>query len=324
MTAEPRPAQVVRDELRDLDAYLTGLPAEFRQPLLTEPYEARRAVLADELRRSELLETASSLAQNVIDLRLDNGPGGVHAVPASLLGQFIETWQSLFDALGQAVLGIQTKRGQVQREVSEHTSLLVHAFPRGSFVVRMAVQRPPQSDLERDVAIKAFEKFSFLVSAGADRNRLMAELTALRSRVASNYARLLELLERSTYELDVMIADPRHGSIHSSEHVAPKVVPQILEQLRSIAASTESTVEHLAILNAANARTGSFEIDLGEEGTLSGHVANERRDLLKGLEISKRYRFRLLERLLKDEMTGEFETMYFLESVSELGSVVQP
>lgn len=58
----------------------------------------------------------------------------------------------------------------------------------------------------------------------------------------------------------------------------------------------------LGFLNAANRRTGTFEIDLGEEGTVSGRVA--RGEILDGKTIGRRYEFKLSEVVTKDPLTG--------------------
>jgi len=71
----------------------------------------------------------------------------------------------------------------------------------------------------------------------------------------------------------------------------------------------------LGLLNAANRRTGTFEIDLGEEGTVSGRVAKS--DILDGKAIGNRYEFRVSEVVTKDPLTGSTGASWILLEVRE-------
>jgi hypothetical protein len=71
----------------------------------------------------------------------------------------------------------------------------------------------------------------------------------------------------------------------------------------------------VGFLNAANHRTGTFEIDLGEEGTVSGRVAKA--DILVGITIGQRYEFRLSEVVTKDPLTGSTDASWVLLAVGD-------
>ena len=86
-------------------------------------------------------------------------------------------------------------------------------------------------------------------------------------------------------------------------HLERERVRSILPALSQVGALEEEREQLvLGLLNAANRRTGTFEIDLGEEGTVSGRVSNG--DILDGKTIGSRYEFRLSEVVTKDPLTG--------------------
>ena len=69
-------------------------------------------------------------------------------------------------------------------------------------------------------------------------------------------------------------------------------------------------------LSAANLRTGSFEIDLGDEGTISGKVDPERPNMLRGMKLGNELKVTILEKTETVLATGEKNISYQLINAS--------
>jgi hypothetical protein len=310
-------ASSIREEIADLRNYLAGLPENLRTGPYAETYRRRLELLFDQLTEQELTQAAAAASSPALDLRVatQKAPDD-HRLPAQFLGDLLQRWQALFWALGQAAAGKPTIRGVIPAEILRETTLDVVAFAEGSFVTRMVLEEPAQTKLPGNgLGLLAFEQFEKLCEVGARHHELSLVLHQLKGRVLSSYAKLLGLLDEWDASLDVTLADPR-GSELRRVRLHRDHVRAILPALSQVSAPEEQNEQVvIGFLNAANRRTGTFEIDLGEEGTVSGRVAAG--DILTGVTIGQRYEFRLSEVVTKDPLTGSTDASWVLLQVRE-------
>ena len=299
----------------DLESYLAGLPDELREGPYGAVYRSRLELLRDELATAELLQTAQQAASSAMDFRISNQRTGDHRVPARLLGELLTRWQSLFSALAQAAAGKPTTRGSLPADIIARTALDVVAFAPGSFIARMVLEQDVQPDLVDDaLGIRTFQEFEQLCSA--NRDEMGALMRRFKGRVLSAYIKLMELLHTSGTSLDVRLVEPRGTGVRRASLQADRVrtVLPWLAQLGEPEEENRLLLE--GVLTAAHSRTGTFEIDLGEEGTLQGRVHDD--SLLDGAIIGKRYRFEVFEVVTRDRLTGQFDTSFTLQTLHPL------
>jgi len=308
-------ATSIRDEIADLRNYLAGLPDTLRTGPYAETYRRRLDMLFDQLAQQELTEAATAAGSPALDLRVSTAAGG-HRIPAQFLGDLLQHWQALFWALAQAAAGKPTIRGLIPAEILRETTLDVVAFAEGSFVTRMVLEGPEQTKLPGNgLGLAAFERFEKLCDAGAQHHDLSVLLHQLKGRVLSSYAKLLGLLDSWDASLHVTLAEPHVAELRrvQLQHERIHAILPMLGQVSTPEEQNEQSV--LGFLNAANRRTGTFEIDLGEEGTVSGRVA--RGEILDGKTIGRRYEFKLSEVVTKDPLTGSTDASWVLLAVGE-------
>ena len=191
---------------------------------------------------------------------------------------------------------------------------MVTAFAVGSFSTRLLAGQSEQQQLELEtgpvLAIRAFNDFKKLHSAGANHHEVSVQLHRMKGRVLSSYARLLQLIDGWDSTLTISMADPDADCIRRAA-ITPEHARSVLPILRRVGSPEEaSRLTVIGLLNAAHRRTGTFEIDLGEEGTMSGRVAEH--DSLDGTVIGNRYEFILAEVITTDPITGNVETSWTL------------
>lgn len=314
MTTE---AVSIREEIADLRSYLAGLPEALRAGPYADTYRRRLDMLFEQLTEQELAAAADAASAPALDLRIvtKHAPQD-HRLPAQFLGDLLQRWQALFWALGQAAAGKPTIRGLIPAEILRETSLDVVAFAEGSFVTRMVLDGPEQTKLPGNgLGLAAFEQFEKLCEVGDRHHDLSVVLHQLKGRVLSSYTKLLSLLDEHDASLDVALAEPRSTELRRV-HLQRERVRAILPALSQVSAPEEQN-EQLVVgfLNAANRRTGTFEIDLGEEGTVSGRVGKA--DILTGITIGQRYEFLLSEVITKDPLTDSTDASWVLLQVRD-------
>jgi hypothetical protein len=307
----PRTADIVREEIADLSAVVGGFPEPLRRTELAAAYFHRLQGLREELNAAELL--ASPLTGPTIDARFDR-LRGLSSLPASFVGRFLQTFQALYDALGQAATGRITRSGVVAREIADQTRLQVAPFVPGSFVVRMAIDPEPAPQVD-NLGRTAFTLFEELVSAGHAPADLATQLTRLRSRVASNYAKLLQLMVEQQVDFVVTLAAQRGQATVRRASLPLSLASAALPALQAAADAQREELVVDAVLNMANARTGGFEIDLGDDGTIVGRALREQVSF-HGLQIGAIYRFRLLKIMSKNSVTSEYTDEHLLVGVA--------
>ena len=308
----------IREEIGDLRNYLAGLPELMRKGVYAKTYRRRLAMLLDQLAEQELAQVAQNTSSPALDLRVHTHKAlDPHRIPVQFLGDLLQRWQALYWALGQAAAGKPTIRGLIPAEIIRKTTLDVVAFAEGSFVTRLVLEDVDHPKLlpETSLGLLAFEQFEQLCQAGADHHDLSAQLHRLKGRVLSSYAKLLGLLDEWDASLHLTLADPSKTGLRHVQ-LDRERVRSILPALRQVGAPEEEREQLvLGVLNAANLRTGTFEIDLGEEGTVSGRVASG--NILDGKTIGCRYEFRLSEVVTKDPLTGSTDASWLLLEVRE-------
>lgn len=311
-------ATSIREEIGDLRNYLAGLPEPLRKSAYGKTYRHRLSMLLDHLAEHELAQVAVDTSSPALDLRVEMQKTiDPHRIPVQFLGDLLQRWQSLYCALGQAAAGKPTVRGLIPAEIIRKTTLDVVAFAEGSFVTRLVLDDVDQPTLlpVTSLGLLAFEHFEQLCQAGAQHHDLSVQLHRLKGRVLSSYAKLLGLLDEWDASLDLTLAEPSNPVLRRVR-LDRERVRLILPALRQVGAPEEEREQLLlGVLNAANRRTGTFEVDLGEEGTVSGRVPNS--DILDGKTIGSRYEFRLSEVVTKDPLTGSTDASWLLLEVRE-------
>ena len=324
----PRSSTIVEEELKDLREYIDAVPDALRGSGAFQAYPSRIKALKEELYYARMAED-SLKEDSLIDLRFNALDRKIESVPALFLGSFLQLWQQFFDALGQTVLGTPTKRGVVQQSVLKQTRLEVVALPAGSFCVRLRAQgmNGEESDSEpflnvanqpnNPLADKAFRMVEQLFDAAKTEDALSELIHTLKSRVASNYNRILQLLEENRYEITTAYLDsPQRREFRKASLSVDcsRSARRIIEKISDVEVETLILVGRLT---GANLRTGAFEIDLEEEGTISGKVDPDKPNLLKGMELGKTFRFTLLEKTETHVVTGESSVSYQIIAIEQ-------
>jgi hypothetical protein len=307
-----RPVDLIREEIGDLAAYLRNLPLSLRNSPYSQVYQKRLTTLTDELAQVELARLAAEARCPAIDLRVNGVQTTCGTIHAQFLGDLLQRWQAFFSAVAQAATGKPTSRGLIPAEVLDQTALMVTAFAEGSFVTRLLAGPTDQLEIATGplLSLRAFDDFAQLHAAGANHHRLSVELHRMKGRVLSSYARLLQLIDGWDSTLTISMADPNSDDIRRAA-ITPEYARNVLPILRQVGSPEEaSRLTVVGLLNAAHRRTGSFEIDLGDEGTMSGRVADH--DSLDGTVIGRRYEFILAEVITTDPITGNVETSWSL------------
>lgn len=319
----PRSDKLIKEEIRDLEAYLNGLPDELNQNYAFVPYQDRLTQLKDELYYSQLSEQ-TLISDSFVDLRFLAG-FETNSIPAQFLGTFLQIFQQLVDSLGQFIFDKPTKRGFIAQNILEKTQLQVVAFSHGSFAVRLKVgskekkaqqlkiDLPHDSDiLENELQI--FKKLEALLSSSESKDRLVEIISSMKSRVASNYSKLLQLLDENQYSISMALLNNKNKGKISKIQLKPKTCNYARQVIQEISDIEVETLSIRGKLTAANLRTGSFEIDLGEEGTIQGKVDPDRPKMLLGEELGSELIFKLLEKTETHLVTGETTVSYQLVS----------
>lgn len=307
-----RPVELIREEIRDLTAYVANLPPTLRGGPYGNVYGRRLGALRDELAEAELMQVAVTARCPAIDLRVNGSQTESGSVPAQFLGDLLQRWQAFFSAVAQAATGKPTSRGVIPADILEQSALMVTAFAEGSFVTRLLAGPSRQIGIPTEpvLALRAFDDFERLHAAGASHHEVSVQLHRMKGRVLSSYARLLQLVDTWDSTLTVSMAHSESADVRHAG-ITPEQARRILPILRLVGSPEEaSRVAIVGILNAAHRRTGTFEVDLGDDGTMSGRVPES--ENLDGAVIGRRYEFILAEVMTTDPITGNVETSWSL------------
>lgn len=308
-----RALELIRNEIEDLAEYLRNLPPALCNGPYGGVYKKRLTALREELAEVELTRLATDARLPAIDLRVSGNLTATGSINAQFLGDLLKLWQAFFSAIAQAATGRPTSRGQIPSDILVQSRLMVTAFAEGSFRTRLlAGPSEQQLDLANEpvLAIRAFEDFERLHRAGANHHEVSLQLHRMKGRVLSSYARLLQLIDEWDSTLTISMADSEAAHIRRAS-ITPDVARSVLPILRQVGSPEEaSRLTVIGLLNAAHRRTGTFEIDLGDEGTISGRVAEH--DSLDGTVIGNRYEFILAEVITTEPITGNVETSWLL------------
>jgi hypothetical protein len=320
-----RTIDLIREEIGDLKAYLSNLPPALRDGPYGGVYEQRLTALRDELAQVELARLAAEARCPAIDLRVNGARTASGSIHAQFLGDLLQRWQAFFSAIAQAATGKPTSRGQIPADVLDQSALMVTAFAHSSFVIRLLAAPSEQLEIPTGpvLALRAFDDFARLHAAGANHYEVSVQLHRMKGRVLSSYARLLQLIDGWDSTLTVSMADPGSVDIRRAA-ITPEHARSVLPILRQVGSPEEANrLTVVGLLNAAHRRTGTFEIDLGHEGTMNGRVAEH--DSLDGTVIGRRYEFILAEVITTDSITGNVETSWSLiGKPRELSSLYPP
>jgi len=318
-TFDPRDPILIREELADITAYLTNLPGDLATSPAFDAYRTRATMLREELHYALL--DAEVPGGVVIETRLtsEDAPSSSQ-LSASVLGGFLQRWQTLIDALGQAASGRPTKRGTIARDVLAETQMAVYAFARGSFAVRMSFAPSEQFDLLQRPShgVRGYELLQELVGAGDDFDALALIAKKARVRATSAFGKLLELLRLERLSLISAARFPVAGRRFAFVRLDGAKADSVLEALGRVSSLQQETMTVTGVLTGANLRTGTFEIDAGDDGVIVGKVAKQKSSLLRGCPLGQVYAFEL-EEMLEQSLTDEVTTAYELRGISRPG-----
>lgn len=315
------PVASLREEIADLRSYLLGLPGDMQSSEYGRAYDRRLAALLQQLAEEELRDVAERRQSPALAIRLNHGTSQ-HAVfrgvsaPAQFVGSMLQEWQSLYSALGQAAAGRPTSRGAIPLDIAQQTTLEVFPFAEGSFRIIATIAPSPQLELGDDgsVPVEAFGRFEQLCAAGSDFHKLSTAMAPLKGRVLSSYNRLVRLLGTWDWSIDITLAVSTIDGLRTAgiEAATARDIMPVLERVGDPEEVAES--RFVGVLNAASRRTGTFELDLGDDGILPGRAADLR--LLAGAVIGRTYEVTVGEVLTSDPFTGATETSWLLKALN--------
>ncbi len=306
--------QSLQEEISDLRSYLDGLPPDYRDGSYGSTYRSRLDSLLEELTDKQLLLAATVGRTPLMNIRLSGTLTDGQRIPAQVYGIFLQLWQWLYSALGQAATGRPTTRGAIPREILEQLQFDVLAHQPGSFITTLAAPPLPVTQQSlfgkvSPISVEAFRSVQEIVDAGEREQLLRAVMHLMKGRVLSAYASVLELLAKNEIDLAVGFAQP-DGNTMGRIKLPASLGAAVLPLVRKIAAIEETEIALDGILSGANRRTGTFELDLGDEGVVTGKFGAHQ-GFLDGALIGQRYTFRLLE-IVTQNQTGAMDTEFQL------------
>ena len=232
------------------------------------------------------------------------------------MGQFIGNLQRLVDALGHAVAGAPTSRGNIPEATLKKTRL----DPVGTYAGSLGIllETNDQDDLfGESLARQSLKGLFELFDAEDKQDDLTRLLSSFKSRVSKNYKNLLLTIGDSLDSASVGWRQPGGRDLRRvriDRQMARSIVAQIEE-------FSEYIAEQLAItgtLLGGNLRTLRFEIetDNGERERYNGTIHEEAIDDMGHVMLGSRCRATLEPLLQINEATGEERTTYTLLSIA--------
>jgi hypothetical protein len=194
---EPRSVEFLKKQLEKLakvqGSVNTEVPLDFGTKLTLNSLARHEADLREELKAAEWLEAPGDM-----ELVLE-GPSVVeHAVPADLLGQFLEQIQRLRLAIAETASGILRGSGRFANKLVEDNRLMVECFAPSSFAIRLSYASPSSEPTLFDndeTESPCDEQFMDLLSGETESEELSALFKSPRLR--SNYQAFLDLVAKN-------------------------------------------------------------------------------------------------------------------------------
>ena len=224
--SEKRLRQVLWGEVPSLDAL--SAPEDGHLFVIDENLETESVVKAVQTEASELPADSmpqagarlnipvpeqlsglpSRLNAHIIDVRIENlTSDDTRRVSAKAMGQFIGNLQRLVDALGHAVAGSPTSRGNIPEATLKKTRL----DPVGTYAGSLGIllETNDQDDLFGDSLVRQSLSALFELFNAKDKpNDLNQLLSSFKSRVSKNYKDVLATIENSLDSASVAWRQP--------------------------------------------------------------------------------------------------------------------
>jgi hypothetical protein len=198
---------------------------------------------------SDLSAAAIQANRDLVDLRLlPNCESSQNEFPVKPLGSILQSLQNLIDSIGKAVKGIYSSSitGPISKEITDRTRLLAVGAGTGSFIVKLASEKPEsqldwieqeQGSLEQQTLNAFLELID--ISHQGDPDVLRGTLEKLQRRTVVAYRKFLEELSSANSGIEVRLGSfhPRFGGksrLNSTEilgiiELLTQVEPQIPE-----------------------------------------------------------------------------------------------
>lgn len=238
--------------------------------------------------------TAIQIQRETLNLTFQFPTPNPTEAPVAFLGRILESVQSVFNALGQAIDGTPTPTGMIPRSITEKTQLTVLGTFPGSFGIELAtLPEGIEKDNANYLVEIALNEFLELVkmSGNPEDNAdiLRQKLWTLKSRVASGYRDFLLNLSKSETNLRFNWGSPNHERGGSVE----LPLSSIKKALKVISRTEDETVREYEIIGkliGLNIRTKSYEILTNETNKkYLGRIIDEAIPRVKTATLSEIY-----------------------------------
>jgi hypothetical protein len=238
--------------------------------------------------------TAIQIQRETLNLTFQFPTPNPTEAPVAFLGRILESVQSVFNALGQAIDGTPTSTGMIPRSITEKTQLTVLGTFPGSFGIELAtLPEGIEKDNANYLVEIALNQFLELVkmSGNPEDNAdiLRQKLWTLKSRVASGYRDFLLNLSKSETNLRFNWGSSNHERGGSVE----LPLSSIKKALKVISRTEDETVREYEIIGkliGLNIRTKSYEILTNETNKkYLGRIIDEAIPRVKTATLSEIY-----------------------------------
>ncbi|WP_445245324.1 DUF6575 domain-containing protein [Microcoleus sp. OTE_8_concoct_300] len=252
--------------------------------------------------------TAMQIQREVLNLAFQFRTTNPTEAPVAFLGGILESVQSFFNALGQAIDGTPTPTGMIPRSITEKTQLTVLGTYPGSFGIELAtLPKKIEKDNANSLVEIALNEFWELVKMSGDPENnadiLRQKLWRLKSRVASAYRDFLMNLYKSETNLRFNWGSPN------------------LERGGSVELPLSSIKKALEVINRTEDETvREYEI----VGKLIGlHIRNKSYEILNS-ETNKKYSGRIIDEAIPSVKTATLSIVYIstIREVKEISPTI--
>jgi hypothetical protein len=238
--------------------------------------------------------TAKQIQRETLNLIFQFPTPNPTEAPVAFLGGILESVQSVFNALGQAIDGTPTPTGKIPRSITEKTQLTVLGTFPGSFGIELATLpegiKKDNANYLVEIALNEFLELVKMSGNPEDNADILRQkLWTLKSRVASGYRDFLLNLSKSETNLRFNWGSPnqeRGGSVELP-------LSSIKKALKVISRTEDETVREYEIIGkliGLNIRTKSYEILISETNKkYSGRIIDEAIPRVETATLSKVY-----------------------------------
>lgn len=271
----------------------------------------------------EVSGMASRERAHLLDIKLKADPSDeTGRVGARIVGQFLGNFQRLLDALGQAVDGHPTSRGNVAASIQSKTRFDVVGGYVGSFGMRLETHS--EDDLFGDSLIRnSLSSLFDLFDTGSDFVGLKDRLETLKGRVAKNYNDLLSTIETSIPSVSLNWSQPRSVETRHME-ISQELARNIIAQIKAAGDETLDNFQITGRFIMGHVRTFRFEIQAQGTGErFDGMIHEDALDQVEKVTLGSLCRALLQPELHINEATGDERTTYTLLSIERLASVTE-